>query len=135
MAVSAIGVVPSTGSGALSNPGISQDDFMRILLTQLRFQDPLKPMDNQQFIAQLAQFSALEINRQQSDKVETLLSIESVNQSLALIGKTVQVGAQAGGASGTVTAVSYSSGEPRLSVKTASSSLIDVRLQDVTLVF
>ena len=136
MTVSAIGVVPqTTTSSAPTQAALGQDDFLRILLTQLRFQDPLKPMDNQQFIAQLAQFSALEINRQQSDKVETLLTIESVNQSLALIGKTVQVGAAQGGSSGTVTAVTYSSGEPLLTVRTTGSTLVDVHLTDVSLVF
>jgi flagellar basal-body rod modification protein FlgD len=138
MTVSAIGVDSSAssnaGAAATQNAGIGQDDFLRILLTQLQFQDPLKPVDNQEFVAQLAQFSALEINRQQSEKVESLLSIESVNQSLSLIGKTVQIGTN-GGASGQVTAVTYSSGEPKLTVKTASTTLVDVRLPDVQLVF
>lgn len=136
MTVSAIGVVPESSSASAAQVGttLGQDDFLRILLTQLRFQDPLKPVDNEQFIAQLAQFSALEINRGQSDKVETLLGIESVNQSLALIGKTVQIGQQ-GGASGQVTAVTYTSGEPKLTVKTSTSTLVDVSLTDVQLVF
>src|SRR5690242_21448671 len=108
MTVSAIGVVPSASpTAAPTSTTLGQDDFLRILLTQLRFQDPMKPVDNEQFIAQLAQFSALEINRGQSDKIDTLLSIESVNQSLALIGKTVQIGQS--GTSGQVTAVSYRS--------------------------
>ena len=59
------------------NASIGQEDFLHILLTQLRFQDPLKPVDNQQFVAQLAQFSALEINRQQSEKIDTLLQINA----------------------------------------------------------
>ena len=138
MTVSAIGLdttaSSSQGAAATQNAGIGQDDFLRILLTQLQFQDPLKPVDNQEFVAQLAQFSALEINRQQSDKVESLLSIQSVNQSLALIGKTVQIGSN-GGASGTVTAVTYTSGEPKLTVKTSGTTLVDVRLPDVQLVF
>ena len=60
---------------------IAQEQFLRILLAQLRFQDPLKPVDNQQFVAQLAQFSALEINRQQSEKIDTLLQIKRVGQA------------------------------------------------------
>ena len=59
------------------NATVTQEDFLQILLTQLRFQDPLKPVDNQQFVAQLAQFSALEINRQQSEKIDTLLQINA----------------------------------------------------------
>ena len=84
MAVSAIGVVPQSSAGGIpANAGIGQDDFLRILLTQLQFQDPLKPVDNQQFVAQLAQFSALEINRQQSEKVDTLLGISGADQAVA----------------------------------------------------
>lgn len=39
---------------------LGKDAFMQLLVTQLRYQDPLNPMDNQAFMAQMAQFSALE---------------------------------------------------------------------------
>ncbi len=140
MTVSAIGVVPSTDSSASTlsqSTSISEDDFLRILLTQLQFQDPLKPVDDEQFVAQLAQFSALEINREQSAKIDTLLSIQSVDQALTLDGKTVQVGASLGGDSGTVSAISIdpTSGEPLLTVKTSTTTLTDVHLSDVTLAY
>ena len=57
MAIDAIGALADSSSGVPANAGIGQEDFLRILLAQLRFQDPLKPVDNQQFVAQLAQFS------------------------------------------------------------------------------
>jgi flagellar basal-body rod modification protein FlgD len=132
MAVDAIGLV----NNAASTPqaaSIGQDDFMRIMLTQLKFQDPLKPVDNQQFVAQLAQFSALEINRQQSEKIDTLLTIQGANQAVALLGKSVQAGA-AGASVGEVTAISFSTGQPMLTVKTATTTLVDVKLSDVTLI-
>jgi flagellar basal-body rod modification protein FlgD len=134
MAVSAIGVVDSSASSAATtqNANIGQDDFMRILLTQLRFQDPLKPVDNEQFVAQLAQFSALEINRQQSDKVETLLTISGADQAIGLLGKYVQVGTA--GATGQVTDISFATGEPILTVKGTAQTIPDAKLSDVSLV-
>ena len=134
MAVEAIGTTTSTATSATQAAGISQDDFMRIMLTQLRFQDPLKPADNQQFVAQLAQFSALEINRQQSEKIDTLLTIQGVDQAIGLIGRNVSVQTDTGSVFGSVTTVSFSTGQPRLSVLAGSTSLVDIPLNRISLV-
>lgn len=136
MAVDAIGLTSSSTAAAAATPSISQDDFLQILLTQLRFQDPLKPMDDQQFVAQLAQFSALEISRQQSDKIDSLLTINSTDQAVGLLGKTVQTGANQGSQVGTVSAISFATGEPMLTVTASGTgiTLTDVKLSDVTLV-
>jgi flagellar basal-body rod modification protein FlgD len=133
MAIDALGSV-ATSSTALANAGISQDQFLKILLTQLRFQDPLKPMDNEQFVAQLAQFSALEVNREQSDKIDSLLSMQAASQAVTLIGKSVELGGANGGQIGTVIAISFSSGTPLLSVKTAATTLTGVSLSNVSLI-
>jgi len=134
MAIDAIGLAGSTDTGVPKNASISQEAFLKILLTQLRFQDPLKPVDNQQFLAQLAQFSAIEINRQQSEKIDTLLQMNSTGQAIGLLGQQVEVQGAAGAGVGEVTAVSFRTGEPTLSVKTASATLIDVKLRDVRLI-
>src|SRR6266705_4133796 len=81
-------------------------DFMKILLTQLTYQDPLKPMNNQQFMSQIAQFTTLEQSQQLNDKIDRLLAIQSATQSIGLIGKTVDVNGQSGPFSGVVTALS-----------------------------
>jgi flagellar basal-body rod modification protein FlgD len=132
--IDAIGALGTTSDSVPSSAGISQDDFLRILLTQLRFQDPLKPVDNKDFIAQLAQFSALEINRQQSEKVDSLLSIQAATQGITLIGRSVEVGSASGSAVGTVTAITFNGGDARLTVRTSTSTLVDVRPSDVRLV-
>lgn len=136
MAVDAIGLTPSTASTTTSSASnISQDDFLRILLTQLKFQDPLKPVDEEQFVAQLAQFSALEITRQQSDKIDSLLTIDSTDQAVSLLGKTVQAGADQNNAVGTVSAISFATGEPQLTITASdNTTLTNISLSDVTLV-
>ena len=135
MAIDALGVINNSSATTVpSAAGIGQEDFLKILLTQLRFQDPLKPVDNQQFVAQLAQFSALEINRQQSEKVDTLLSIEGASQSVGLLGRTVEISTATGSVSGTVLAISFATGEPLLTVKTSSTTFTDVRPSSISLV-
>jgi len=140
MAVDAIGVVANNTGELARNSAIGQADFLRLLLAQLRTQDPLEPVDNQQFVAQLAQFSALEINRQQSERVENLLTVQAVTQSLGLIGKRVDLRTAQGSVNGVVTALSIVAGEPRLTVDTNvdtndnGPSLVGVRPSDVVLV-
>lgn len=121
--------------GSVSARGITQQDFLRILSTQLTFQDPLKPMDNQQFMAQMAQFSSLEQTRMSNEKLDTLLALQAANQSLGLIGKTVEVTTVSGSTSGQVTTISFVDGRPVLTVKTPSGELLtDVSLSQVSLV-
>lgn len=134
MAIESIGAVP-TASALPTNTVLGQEDFLRILLTQLQFQDPLKPIDNQAFVAQLAQFTSLEINRQVSDKTDSLLTIQSATQSLGLIGRTVEVSSATGAQVGTVTAIAFQGGSPALTVQTAAGQfLTGVTLSQVTLV-
>jgi flagellar basal-body rod modification protein FlgD len=136
MAIDAIGITGSTTQGVPRNAAVNQEEFLSILLTQLRFQDPMKPMDNQQFVAQLAQFSALEINRQQSEKIDSLLQMNSTGQAVNLLGQRVEVGGAAGSSVGEVFAITFTpDGQPRLSVRgSAGNPLTGVRLSDVRLI-
>ena len=70
---------------------LDRDVFLRLLITQLRNQDPMNPMEDKEFIAQLAQFSSLEHLQQINRNLEsTLQSQGPLQQSLALIGRTVE---------------------------------------------
>lgn len=78
----------SSAGGALD-----KDAFLQLLITQLRFQDPLSPMQNEQFVAQLAQFSSLEQMESLNSKFDDLsLLTQSLNNSSAagLIGRQVR---------------------------------------------
>jgi flagellar basal-body rod modification protein FlgD len=90
----------STPGGTTSAPGsnkLGKDAFMNLLVTQLKHQDPLAPTENQEFIAQLAQFSSLEGIQELNDNLLGLAVLQQSNalmaqltQSSDLIGKTVK---------------------------------------------
>jgi flagellar basal-body rod modification protein FlgD len=114
---------------------LGQEEFLNILLTQLTFQDPLKPLDNQEFIAQMAQFTNLEQTRQLSESSDTLLTVQSATQAIGIIGKTVSVVTDSGLETGTVTTVAFQQGIPELSLQlTGGGALTNIRLADVQLV-
>ena len=137
MEISSIGapVTISSPAGDLSRAGLDQQDFLKILLTQLTFQDPLEPMDNQEFVSQMAQFTSLDQSRQTNEKLDTLLTMQASSQSLALIGKTVNVNTSTGSQSGTVTTVFFANGVPELNVNLGGSQgAIRVSLSQVQFV-
>lgn len=124
MAIDSIGAAGVGTSGATQASGISQEDFFRILVAQLSFQDPLKPIDNQAFIAQIAQFTALEQSRQTNDNINTLLTVQSATQAIGLIGRTVEVGTDTGSVVGTVTALNFVQGRPLMTIRTADGGFV-----------
>ena len=85
---------------------LGKQDFLKLLMAQLQNQDPMKPMDDTQMIAQMAQFSALEASQQLNATMQTSNNMQTVLQAGALIGKYIQAN-QADGTSttGAVTSV------------------------------
>jgi flagellar basal-body rod modification protein FlgD len=85
---------PNTSLDLYANQdALDKDSFLKLLVTQLRNQDPLDPMQNTEFIAQLAQFSSLEQMQNVSTGVNDLkILMQSVNNSFAteMIGKDVK---------------------------------------------
>ena len=82
----------SSAAAAGGDSALGKDAFLKLLTTQLQYQDPLNPMDNSEFVAQLAQFSSLEQLQGLSDGMEslTLVNMSMNNASLTgLIGKNV----------------------------------------------
>jgi flagellar basal-body rod modification protein FlgD len=112
----------TSSTDAVSQIGIQ--DFLKILVAQLGNQDPLKPMDNQEFVTQLAQFTSLQQTQEMNDKLGALLTAQASQQSIGLLGRTVDVDTPAGGSSGVVTALSFTSGEPRLTVRTPTGTVL-----------
>ena len=69
------------GTSDLATSNLDKDAFMQLLVTQLKNQDPLAPNDNQEFIAQLAQFSSLE---EMQGVNENLVAMALLQESNAL---------------------------------------------------
>jgi flagellar basal-body rod modification protein FlgD len=125
MAVEVIGGGTSASQQVnLQTLGVTQEDFFKILITQLQFQDPLKPIDNQAFIAQIAQFTSLEQSRQTNNRIDDLLTIQATTQSIGLIGKTVEIDTAAGPAVGAVSTLTFENGQPLLTVTTATGQVL-----------
>jgi len=117
-------ISPVTPNTTLQARGMTQADFIRILITQLSYQDPLKPVDNQQFMAQMAQFTSLEQTQQLNAKLETLIGNQAALQSVGLIGRTVDVTTDNGVLTGTVTALSLTGASPSLTLRTTAGATV-----------
>jgi flagellar basal-body rod modification protein FlgD len=105
--------------------GLDFQSLLRIILTQLTYQDPLKPMDNFQFVSQLAQFSQLQQSQSLNDQIGNLLSAQAAMQATNLLGRNVDFANASGGTqSGTVKSVSFAAGSPQVTVQTAAGDVI-----------
>jgi flagellar basal-body rod modification protein FlgD len=117
------------------NNSIDQEAFIKLFLTQLQFQDPMEPVDNREFLAQMAQFSSLEQARQTSQNTNDLLAMNATTQALGLLNRQVDVAGLAAPLSGTVIAVQFTSAGAELSVKSAAGQVsTGIRLSQITLV-
>jgi len=114
-----------------ANKDLGKDEFLQLLTQQLKYQDPLSPMDNQAFIAQMAQFSSLEQMKNLNESLNTYLKVTALNdqryQAVNLIGKTIS-GTDANGrnANGKVDGLRFDSGLPVLLIGEQEIKLSDV---------
>jgi flagellar basal-body rod modification protein FlgD len=84
---------PAT-SGSRSSLNANFDQFLKLLTTQLQNQDPLEPMDTKDFTNQLVQFSGVEQQIKTNERLESLLSTQSLNLTalgVSFIGKDVEI--------------------------------------------
>jgi flagellar basal-body rod modification protein FlgD len=110
-----------------TNSALGEQDFLKLLVAQLKNQDPLAPQDNTQFVSQLAQFSSLQAAMGTNTRLDTITSQNTGlanTQVVSLVGKQATVKGSLVTASGSGTAVPVGF---TLASQTAST---DVSIQD-----
>jgi flagellar basal-body rod modification protein FlgD len=115
---------PVSTTGQTATPGaaakealLGKDDFLKLLVTQLQHQDPLSPLEDKEFVAQMAQFSSLEQLGNVAGSMERLTHSGQVAQSVGLIGREVEYAGEDGEPlTGVVASVSFVDGEILLHV-------------------
>lgn len=78
-------------NGVKNKQQLGKDEFLTLLIAQLSHQDPTNPMDNTEFVAQMAQFSSLEQMHNMSNGFEKIASVMHNNDAISTIGKTVEI--------------------------------------------
>lgn len=111
-----------------SESSLGKDAFLQLLVTQLQYQDPLNPMDNTEFVSQMAQFTSLE-------QMQNLNATMTNSQAYAMIGRNVyalsynETTGKYSEVMGTVDSVTIKSGTPYLIIGDKEVAYADV--QDV----
>lgn len=78
-------------NGRTASSELGKDDFLKLLLAQLANQDPSSPMENTEFIGQMAQFSSLEQMTNMNTEFSKLASLLHSSEAVNTIGKTVDI--------------------------------------------
>ncbi len=128
-----VAAAPADASSSVDNSSIAGTDmFLKLLVAQMRNQDPSSPMDNQAFVTQLAQFNSVEQMLNIKQAVTAEMGAQQSAEGVALIGKTVAyvvpgVGTQKGTpGQGVVTGVNLAGGNVLLQVGGQSVGLSNV---------
>jgi flagellar basal-body rod modification protein FlgD len=95
---------------------LNQDDFLKLLTVQLQNQDPLKPMEDAQFMGQMAQFASLEQTKELNATVTGLTTSLGFASAQQFLGKNVTLNDNGSEVTGTVSGVMLVSGVPQIMV-------------------
>ena len=118
----------SASSAAAPGSSSQQVDFMKLLMAQMKNQDPMSPTSAKDYVAQMAQFSSVQGITQLNQSISSLLSLQGLTQGVGLIGKTVSYTNAAGKtASGTVGSLAMVGGQPQLVINNTNVSMSQIQ--------
>jgi flagellar basal-body rod modification protein FlgD len=112
---------------------LNQDDFLKLLTVQLQNQDPLKPMEDAQFMGTMAQFASLEQTRELTKTLGDFTKSQILNSAQIYLGRqvTLDVLDQSGNVvAGTVSAVKVVGGVPQITIggkDYATASVMEIK--------
>jgi flagellar basal-body rod modification protein FlgD len=124
---------PTDGAGTQVDPQtIGKDTFLKLLVAQLKYQNPMEPVDSSQFMAQTAQFTMVEKLQAMAAQTDALVAGEASQRAAGLLGRQVTYVDDAGATqSGVVTGTKFGTDGPVLKLGSTEISLSNVR--EVTL--
>ncbi len=135
--------IPSALSAAYNNASSStlpvntsgkdyKQEFLNLLMTQLKNQDPTNPVDSKEMLAQQAQFESLEQMQNLNTNFVALMAMQNTNQAASLLGKTVTGTVDGTTSTGVVQSVKFDSGMPVLEVQVSPTSTVEFGLSSVS---
>ena len=116
-------------TASVSDPrGIDKDMFLQLLVAQVRYQNPLEPMDNSEFMAQTAQFTMVEQITKLAEQQSELLAFQRATLAAGMVGQVVTGIDEFDGrtVTGVVDAVEYNFGDPQLIIASDRIGLDEV---------
>ncbi|MGE5371355.1 MAG: flagellar hook capping FlgD N-terminal domain-containing protein [Solirubrobacterales bacterium] len=134
----------SSSSSTLNEKGaLGKDDFLKLLVAELKYQDPLEPMKDREFIAQMSSFSSLEqmqnlntgFSALASTLKESIVQSGAMQQAVVLIGMQVNYKSGDQSLTGVVDSVKMESGVPSLMIggkKVSVSDITEIRIPAVS---
>jgi flagellar basal-body rod modification protein FlgD len=117
----------ASATSSASTSQVTTQEFLQLMVAQLKAQDPMSPTDNGQMLAQLAQFSTLSGMQQLNTSFSDMLTLQEITQGSGLIGKSITYTKSDGSSgSGKVASAAISNGSLALTVGSDSVSLSQV---------
>ncbi|MGC8744150.1 MAG: flagellar hook capping FlgD N-terminal domain-containing protein [Verrucomicrobiia bacterium] len=108
---------PSDTADRIPSKTLTQEDFLKLLVAQLKTQDPLNPMKDTEFIGQMVQFSVLEQNKTMQTTMASMNSAQQIIQANSMLGRIVQVQEEDGTiSSGAVSSIVFDQNTPLIMV-------------------
>lgn len=114
---------------------LGQDAFLKLLVAEMKYQDPMNPMDNKESVSQMAQFSSLEQMENLNDSFQNFANQEKINGMKAgaeFIGKYVEGSNDGEEVGGYVVSSSFKDSMPMLRLQNESGETSQILLKDLT---